>query len=114
MALDQLLEQLEAHGWLGGAHAGPALDPKGVRRHRRLRVAAPRVDDAGGGDPAAVHPHPKLVGHGPQGPRLARRPAGRWTEIAGLVGRRGAAVTGTVPVGRVPSLHVEGTLHMFG
>src|SRR5205823_11695915 len=67
MALDQLLEPLEALGWLGGAHAGPDLDPKEVRRHRRLRVAAPRIDDAGGGDFKAVHPHSKLFGQAPHG-----------------------------------------------
>src|SRR5438094_9663655 len=67
MALDQLLEPLEALGWLGGAHAGPDLDPKEVRRHRRLRVAAPRIDDAGGGDFEAVHPHSKLFGQAPPG-----------------------------------------------
>src|SRR5205823_11827335 len=67
MALDQLLEPLEALGWLGGAHAGPDLDPKEVRRHRRLRVAAPRIDDAGGGDLEAVHPHSKLFGQAPHG-----------------------------------------------
>jgi len=76
MALDQLLEPLEAHGWLGGAHAGPDLDPKEVRRHRRLRVAAPRIDDAGGGDLEAVHPHSKLFGQAPHGNGLASAQAG--------------------------------------
>src|SRR2546429_385261 len=73
MALDQLLEPLEAHGWLGGAHAGPDLDRKEVRRHRRLRVAAPRIDDAGGGDFEAVHPHSKLFGQSPHGHGFAAR-----------------------------------------
>src|SRR2546430_8466245 len=76
MAFDQLLEPLKALGWLGGAHAGPDLDPKEVLRLRRLRVAATRIDGAGGGDFEAVRPHWKLFGQAPHGHGFASAQAG--------------------------------------